>query len=143
MYRDSFGRSLYPYLAERFETAAFSRENSYDLVRIGALGATDAVVELGQRNVRYLIEYTAVFPAPERPASALDGAAALPGPLRTQEAPEALPGYVLVSGGTDGTAAPVYIRAGGRVYEASHTADGFAAYLPAEDAGDAAAFLGA
>ena len=143
MYRDSFGRSLYPYLAERFETAAFSRENSYDLVRIGALGATDAVVELGQRNVRYLIEYTAVFPAPERPAAALDGAAALPGPLRTQEAPEALPGYVLVSGGTDGTAAPVYIRAGGRVYEASHTADGFAAYLPAEDAGDAVAFLGA
>lgn len=143
MYRDSFGRNLYPYLAERYETAAFSRENSYDLVRIAEMGATDVVIELGQRNVRYLLEYTALFPAPEREASVLDGASALPAELRTEDAPDALPGYVLVSGETDGTAAPVYLRTNGHVYEASHTAEGFAAYIPAAEAADAEAFLAA
>lgn len=132
MFRDSFGRNLYPYLAERYESAAFSRENSYDLTRIGSMNATDVVIELGQRNVEYLVQYTAIFPAPERDAAVLDEARRVDCAVETAESD--VDGCARVTGSLNElSAAPVYLLADGRVYEASLTETGFAAYIPAAE----------
>lgn len=139
MFRDSFGRNLYPYLAERYETAAFSRENSYDLTRIAAMEADDVVVELGQRNVEYLVQYTARFPAPERGAAALEGARETSCAVDVAD-DAAVDGCVLATGVVD-AAGPVYLVCDGCVYEASLTESGFAAYLPA-DAVDIVVYIG-
>lgn len=61
-YRDSFGRNLYPYLAQSFAEAGFSRKNTYDPTSLSA-GDT-MVVELVERNLRYLLQYDPVFPSP-------------------------------------------------------------------------------
>ena len=65
-WRDSFGVALYPFLAESFHDARFSRSATYDLIRMEQ-EATDAVViELVERNIGYLLEYMPLYPAPER-----------------------------------------------------------------------------
>lgn len=133
LFRDSFGRNLYPYLAEDFAAAQFSRENSYDLCRMESMGATDVVVELGQRNIVYLLRYAAVYPAPERDASVTESCALADCAVQSKSAERAMPGYVLLTGeldGVDGT--PVYVRLGGRIFEAMRTETGFAAYVPAD-----------
>lgn len=60
VYRDSFGNLLYPYLANSYSDARFSRSNTYDLT-----ADTDHVlIELVERNLRYLITYPPVMPSP-------------------------------------------------------------------------------
>lgn len=66
-YRDSFGRNLYPYLAESFASAEFSRRNEYTAATLP--GGGTLVIELVERNLRYLVEYDSLAPAPERDAS--------------------------------------------------------------------------
>ena len=61
-YRDSFGMLLFPYLADSYATAKFSRVVNYDLT-----GSEDYVaIELVERNLRYLIQNVPVMPAPVR-----------------------------------------------------------------------------
>ena len=55
LYRDSFGRNLYPYMAERYAAATFSRRTSYDPAPLPEGG--DLVIELVERNLRYLNIY--------------------------------------------------------------------------------------
>ena len=50
-YRDSFGNLLYPYLANSYGDARFSRSTVYDLT----LGSDHVLIELVERNLRYLI----------------------------------------------------------------------------------------
>ncbi len=64
LYRDSFGRSLYPYLAESFAEALISRKNVYDPSAL-APGAA-MVVELVERNLGFLLDYAPTLPAPLR-----------------------------------------------------------------------------
>ena len=59
-YRDSFGNLLYPYLADSFATATFSRSTAYDLTKEGDY----VLVELVQRNLRYLITNIPVMLSP-------------------------------------------------------------------------------
>lgn len=65
-YRDSFGISLYPYLADSFETARFSRAGSYDLCALSELGCSDVIIEIVERNIPQLAVKAPAFPAPAR-----------------------------------------------------------------------------
>ena len=60
-YRDSFGNLLFPFLADSYATARFSRSTAYDLT----YEADCVLVELVERNLRYLIQNLPVMPAPQ------------------------------------------------------------------------------
>ncbi len=132
-FRDSFGNSLYPYLADSFAEARFSCLTAYDLPMAEELGADYVLVELVERNLVYLLQNVPVMPAPERtlPASGENGGEST---LARKEGGRAPSGCVLVQGTLTGPAAGrVYISAGGRCWEAFILeAGGFAAYLPAD-----------
>ena len=130
MYRDSFGRNLYPYLAESFESAEFSRKNSFDPSLLPEGGAM--VIELVERNLRYLIEYDPVLSAPERDPSAARDAASR-GELAVTAAAGS-GGLVTLSGVFEDVRpdddSPVYVAAEGALYEAVPRPAGFAASVP-------------
>ena len=58
--------ALYPYLAESFHDARFSRSATYDLIRIESEETDSVVIEIVERNLDYLIENMPVYPAPTR-----------------------------------------------------------------------------
>ena len=60
-YRDSFGNLLFPFLADSYGTARFSRSNSYDLTR----ESDYVLIELVERNLGYLTANLPVMPAPK------------------------------------------------------------------------------
>ena len=125
MYRDSFGRNLYPYLAESFALAEFSRKTNYDPTDLPEGGAL--VIELVERNLRYLNVYAPVLPAPEG-----DGAQIRNAVPRGELAVSIRDGALSGSFGElkpDDTS-PVYVSRGGRVYEAVPQPEGFTALLP-------------
>lgn len=130
-YRDSFGNLLYPYLADSYGTARFSRSVSYDLT----LESDHVMIELVQRNLRYLITYLPVIQSPVRQimipseSSGVASAAVVKG-----KAPE---GCVLVKGEmtarTDSDTR-IYVVCGGVAYEAFQFPGEkleFAVYVPA------------
>lgn len=134
-YRDSFGNLLYPYLADSFGSAVFSRSTSYDLSQAEALGADCVLIELVERNLRYLISYTPVFPAPSRQAPEAKPS----GGVELNSAAAVSPkGFVRVSGTLPmdaDTDSPVYIRCSGGDYEALLLMDNaFSASLPESEA---------
>lgn len=65
-WRDSFGISLYPFLADSFGRAVFLRSSSYDLTEIDALQADHVLIELVERNLDWLIRNVPVMAAPQR-----------------------------------------------------------------------------
>ena len=65
-WRDSFGISLYPYLADSFSRALFLRSSNYDLTEIDALPADHVLIELVERNLDWLIRNVPVMEAPQR-----------------------------------------------------------------------------
>ena len=69
-WRDSFGVSLYPYLADSFASAVFSRSETYDLTKAELSEADFAVLELVERNLANLWESPALYPAPQSEAPA-------------------------------------------------------------------------
>ncbi len=122
-YRDSFGNLLYPYLADSFAAATFSRSTAYDLTK----EADFVLVELVQRNLRYLITYIPVMPSPRAdicPAVSMG----------TLEAGAAGKGDLLqVTGTLPGEADRAYLVCDSGVYEAFLLADnGYAANVPAD-----------
>ena len=60
-YRDSFGNLLFPFLADSYASARFSRSTAYDLT----YEADCVLVELVERNLPYLIQNIPVMPAPQ------------------------------------------------------------------------------
>ena len=132
-FRDSFGNSLYPYLADSFAEARFSRLTAYDLLLAEEMGADCVLVELVERNLVYLIQNVPVMPAPERP---LPGQAQPSGEAaltcrRDGRMPQ---GCMLVQGKPpEGAEGRVYLSAGDRCWEAFQLEEGgFAAYIPAD-----------
>ena len=125
MYRDSFGRNLYPYLAESFAASEFSRKTNYDPTDLPEGGAL--VIELVERNLRYLNTYAPTLPAPER-----NGAESRNAAPRGELVVSIRDGAVSGSFGElkPDDASPVYVSCGGRVYEAVPQPDGFTARLP-------------
>lgn len=132
MFRDSSGRNLYPYLADAFGAAYFSRMNSYNLTLIGETQADAVVIELAERTLNYLLKYPAVYPAPVRDRAVLDGAAATESELSADTSGMTLAGYAKLTGSLPETAvdARVYIEADGDVYEAIPNEGSFTAYIP-------------
>ena len=134
-YRDSFGRNLYPYLAESFGSAVFSRKNDY---APGEVAAGDVMaVELVERNLRYLNTYVPTFPAPERPAPLVSGAGEYRFEAEITLAKSALAGYTVLRGDYGGLTpendSRVFVSAAGTLYEATPGPEGFSLCLP-EDA---------
>ena len=132
MFRDSFGNALYPYLADSFGAARFSRATAYNLTLTEKLGAKYVVVELVERNLRYLLRFTPVMPAPERtPAEA--GPAVGTVALTCPEATPAISGCTLWRGTLPASeaGAQVCIRCGERAFAAFTGGDGtFSCYIP-------------
>ena len=63
MFRDSFGRSLYPFIAENAKQTEFSREIPYQLGKIDSLKADFVILEIVQRNIPNLTEKAPVMAA--------------------------------------------------------------------------------
>ncbi len=140
MFRDSFGNDLYPFMAERFGAACFSRAMPYNLSYLEREGDDTLVVEIVERNLRWLVERPAVMPAPVRePTSGWPANGTAVAAAGTAAESSNLPGYIEVSGTVDCVAmdadSPIYLRtADGWVYEALSAGEGenpFTAYLPA------------
>ncbi len=61
-YRDSFGILLFPYLADSYGTAKFTRSTTFDITA----DADYILLEIVERNLDYLIASLPVMPAPQR-----------------------------------------------------------------------------
>ena len=130
-YRDSFGILLYPYLADSYRSAKFSRLVNYDLTE----SADYVAIELVERNLCYLIQNVPIMEAPTRtielPTTVSGKAqAAMDGSSRSPE------GYSLIRGTlpeTPDADSCVYVVCDGVAYEAfCMENDGFAAHIPGE-----------
>ena len=66
MYRDSFGRSLYPFISENALKAEYSREIPYRLDMLETFEANAVILEIVQRNIPQLTEKAPVMAAPSR-----------------------------------------------------------------------------
>ena len=53
--RDSFGIALYPYLAEAFASAEFSRSADYSLAAFEQVDADTVILEIVERNIAQLL----------------------------------------------------------------------------------------
>ena len=120
---------LFPYLADNYGSAKFSRAVSYDLT-----GTEDYVaIELVERNIPYLIQNVPVMPSPQRNLQLPDkisGSVAV-----TREKGAKTPdGCIQLTGQlpeTPDADSCVYVVCGGVVYEAfCLEKDGFAANVP-------------
>ena len=132
MFRDSFGNNLYPYMAEEFRHALFSRSMPWQLALLDQTGADTVVLELVERNLDYLITRPPVFPAPER---TLSGTRPGPGQGRaryTVSQDQPLEGYVRLEGvlsQADGDS-PIYVRLGDVLWEATPAGDAWDQGIP-------------
>ena len=61
-WRDSFGISLYPYLANSYAEAFFSRSVSYDFDQVNSFGADTVILEIVERNLPNLAQMSFVTP---------------------------------------------------------------------------------
>ena len=132
MFRDSSGRNLYPYMAQSFHTAYFSRLNNYRLDLIAEQEADLVVAELAERTLDYILKYPAVYPAPEREASVLNGAAAVESEITADTSGKTMESFQKLTGTLPATAVDscVYLKAGDTVYEAMPNEGSFTAWLP-------------
>ena len=120
-YRDSFGNLLFPYLADSYASAMFSRSTSYDMTQ----EADYILVELVERNLRYLIQYAPVMPAPQ---ARLELPKAAEGSTRITVKKGTVKGTLPKTPDEDSN---VYVICDGTAYEAFLLAeDGFSANVP-------------
>ena len=147
MYRDSFGNTLLPLMAEQFGTAAFSRQVPYDLSLIDQYQADVVVFEIVERSLSFFQWQVPVMIAPERDMPDVSGDAACTtlATERTEAEQGHLTGVVSDPAQIDDDS-PIYIclTSGGetRCYEASlrsmvnggvtESEYGFEATVPAE-----------
>lgn len=142
MFRDSFGNTLYPFMADSFGRAVFSRSMPWQMSLLEETGADTVVIELVERNLDYLADRPPIFPAPERVLTGQppQGEAAV---QLSVLADGKLEGYVRLEGALSGPVdgdSPVYVQLGEKLYEASPvgTAEGmpFTLYVPEGSAMD-------
>ncbi len=133
MFRDSFGNNLYPYLADSFNTALFSRSMPYRLDLVSQREADFVVAELVERNLRYLIQSVPVMPAPRADISEVSVVGGYSARFERTPA-DNFPGYDLVTGVLSGEAdpdSPVVVTANDGCYEAFLLEDNrLGLYLP-------------
>nr|WP_325213168.1 hypothetical protein [uncultured Oscillibacter sp.] len=98
MFRDSFGNNLYPYLADSFGAALFSRSMPYRLDLVSQREADYVAAELVERNLRYLIQNVPLMPAPCRGEELPEGFTAYGSGVNFDVEPsENLPGCALAT----------------------------------------------
>lgn len=137
MFRDSFGNALYPFMAERFGTACFSRAMPYDLTMPETKDADVIVIEIVQRNLRWLTERPPILPAPVRALTLPQKCTDLSFTCTCEETDGDLFLYTGNLNVPIDTTSPIYLLCGGTVYEASPAGEGdgaFTAYLPVSEA---------
>lgn len=66
VFRDSFGNSLLPFLAEEFESALFCRDTPYPVEEVEKEGADVLIFELVERHLNLLAKEAPVMAAPVR-----------------------------------------------------------------------------
>lgn len=132
MFRDSSGRNLYPYMAQTYASARFSRLNNYRLDLIGEQEADLVVAELAERTLDYILKYPAVYPALERDGSVLAGAAAVESEITSDTSGATMADFQKLTGTLPVTAVDscVYLAVNGAVYEAIPNEGSFTAWLP-------------
>ena len=148
MFRDSFGNSLYPFMAETFAESVFMRAMPYrpDLLDSGEYDY--AVFEIVERNIGWLAERAPVFEAPVRETDRVPEDSNIGANVTVSDS-ETLPGYRLITGVYSGelcdTDTDIYLQIGARIYEACPVADAsvecvtdanFTAYIPEQEVGD-------
>ena len=145
LYRDSFGNALCPFLAAAFREGFFSRSSLWDLNAAVDAGADVFAVELVERNLPNLLTAAPVMAAPVR-----EGIMAAGETETAVTASSRVEGDWRVIEGSFSPAvidadSPVYIRAGGTVYEAFPAGAGegevFTLRIPADVPADGIAVL--
>lgn len=136
-YRDSFGNLLYPYLADSFATAQFSRAVRYDLTQPGDF----VLIELVERNLRYLVTNLPVMPAPESRQTLPETISGTTS-CTTAKGPQ---GYTQVKGSlpvTPDADSRVYLVCGEKTYEAFLTENNsYGGYIPADKTAEKLLFI--
>ena len=142
MFRDSFGNTLYPFLADSFGHAVFSRSMPWQMTLLEETGADTVVLELVERNLDYLARRAPVFPAPERVLTGQPPQGEAAAGITAAEN-GGLAGYLRLEGTLSGPVdpdSPVYVRLGEALYEASPVGtEGerpFTLYVPEDSALD-------
>lgn len=130
-FRDSFGNALHADLAEAFRTAVFSRSMPYDLSLMQSAQPDTVLVELVERNLRWLASRPPLLPAPEREAPEAQHGTQTVSVWQSSSSYDGL----LVYTGTFDTLTPdedasVYAVLDGVCYEACPTASGFQLLAP-------------
>lgn len=64
MFRDSFGNTLHPFMAESFGEACFSRAMPYTLSMLDTEQPDTLVIEIVERNIPWLVQRAPELPAP-------------------------------------------------------------------------------
>ncbi len=129
MFRDSFGNALYPYLADSFGSAYFSRAADYRLFLAGERHAGFVVVELVERNLRYLLQYVPVMPAPVREIPDF-AETEFSVPLSAAGSSQ-LPGYALVTGALPEPGGKAFLDTEEGCFQAFlQESGGFALFIP-------------
>jgi len=138
MFRDSFGNALYPFMADSYGKAVFSRAMPYSLTLLEETGADTLVIELVERNLKWLALRAPIFPAPQRGLTGEPPQGSVSARVKISD-DGLLPGFLRIEGSLSGAVdeqSPVYVRLGGMLYEASPSGGGefsFTLYVP-EDA---------
>ncbi len=65
MFRDSFGNALYPFMADSFGQAVFSRLIPYRIDWLDTMDVDYLVIEIVERNIKNLLDRAPVMTAPE------------------------------------------------------------------------------
>lgn len=137
LFRDSFGNSMYPYIADSFGTACISRAMPYTMSALERENAYTVVIELVERNIEWLCLRAPVVAAPERDVNIPDTENVSDVQANCISSEE-LGGYCVITGSlpvSPDTDSPVYFIAGDTVFEASPAGEGqnpFTLYIPAE-----------
>lgn len=131
LYRDSFGNNLYPFLAEEYRRALFSRSMPWQLSLVDQSEADTVVIELVERNLDYLATRAPIFPAPERLLSGAVPQGTGQGWVAPSEK-HPLEGYVRLEGllSQADSDSPIYIQLGDGLYEATPAGDGWDKGIP-------------
>lgn len=138
MFRDSFGNTLYPFLADDFGRALFSRSMPWQMNLLEEAGADTVLIELVERNLDYLADHPPIFPAPERVLTGQPPQGEAQARVAAAQ-DDRLAGYLRLEGSLSGPAdgdTPIYVQLGDSLYEASPvgTEEGlpFTLYVPQE-----------
>ena len=138
MFRDSFGNMLYPFMAESYGAACFSRAMPYELSLLETEHADTLVIEIVERNIGWLTQRAPILPAPTREISLPE--VCDPTVRFTCAFTQTDSGMLCCYGNLDctpDTDSPIWLVCGGTVYEASPAGEGdfpFTAFLPKQPA---------